>query len=180
MTYSNSYKGPEKAKASISFASLNDELVLVFVDLENSCGGSEYVVNFHREVRKAISMLSDPKKTRVIFSTGPRALELAPNLLWEWGSARYIFGHGIDGADNSLIRAMISEPSIRRANRVILVSGDHIFADLIEKLTRAGVHTTVVAQPAALSSKLRLAANQVAYLPTFGASIKNRSNKAAV
>jgi hypothetical protein len=141
---------------------------IVFVDLENCCGGSSSVPLYHQEVHRAVKRLTSAHRSFIVIATGLRALELEPNLLWEWGDARYLIGHGLDGADNELISALVHEPLATRSTHVVLFSGDHIFTEAVRRLTKQGIHTTVAARPGALAQSLKDAACVSAWLPEYG------------
>lgn len=145
-----------------------DERVVVIVDLENACGGSALVPANQKKVREIVGRLHVGSPPLVIYSTGPLAPRLAPNLLWEWSPARYVPGTGLDGADNALIKVMRHEPIAARSTRVFLVSGDHAFVEPVEELRRRGIPTTVVANPRGLSRRLSSVADEVRWLPEFG------------
>jgi hypothetical protein len=138
---------------------------MVFVDLENACGGSAKVKDNHRRVLQAVRRLSDGRPLLIVYSTGPKACLTTPDLFWAWEGCRYIPGRGLDGADNALIYSLENEPCAFRSDRVILVSGDHAFTDSVKKLQARDIHVTVVAPPASLSNELRNEATQIAWLP---------------
>ena len=84
-----------------------------------------------------------------------------------WPSCRLRIGHGPDGADRVLLRALAEERIHQRFDQVVIASGDGIFVDPVVQLQRQGVQVTVVARPSALSSRLRLAATRcIAFPPT--------------
>ena len=137
----------------------------IYVDLENACGGSGLVAQNQALVRKKIQMFTDQFASQVTYSVGPSALQDCPNLVWDWGFARFLPGRGLDGADLALLAAIQSDRFRANVDSLILVSGDHIFAETIETLKSAGITTTVVAQSRSLSNQLRIAATRVHYLP---------------
>lgn len=143
------------------------ERTTVIVDLENACGGSWQVPHFHKEVRRAVNRLVGGGNHLTIYSTGPKALELCPELLFVWNGARYVQGYGIDGADNALLDVIRNEPVASRSSRLVLVSGDNAFAQSVTDLKARGVRTTVVARPQSLANSLARAANEVCWLPDF-------------
>ena len=68
---------------------------------------------------------------------------------------RLVLGRGRDGADHALLAAVGSTSFVSdRFDRVVLASGDHIFAPLVRGLVRTGVEAWVVARAAALSRAL--------------------------
>lgn len=144
-----------------------EQRVVVIVDLENACGGSGLVPANHKEILKIVSQLQILSPPMIVYSTGPQALLLAPSLLWEWGTARFVPGFGLDGADNALIKVMREEPITARSRRVYLVSGDHAFVEPVEELRQRGIPTTVMSNPRAISRRLAAVADEVRWLPEF-------------
>jgi uncharacterized LabA/DUF88 family protein len=71
---------------------------------------------------------------------------------------------GADGADLALIEVLTGEHVHERFDEVVLVSGDGIFVEAVEKLEGTGVHVTVVADRESCSKRLRLAATRVVWL----------------
>lgn len=143
------------------------ERTTVIVDLENACGGSDQVPLFHREVLRAIKRLVQGGNHLTIYSTGPKALELCPELLFVWNGARYVQGHGIDGADNALLDVISEEPVASRSSRLVLVSGDHAFTPSVTALKSSGIRTTVVSRPQSLARNLAQVADEICWLPDF-------------
>lgn len=139
--------------------------VKVYVDLENACGGSLAVRENQEAIRQLILGFRDQYVAQVTFSVGPMALSNCPNLIWDWSFARFVPGRGLNGADLALLDAIENEPFQENIDSLILVSGDHIFADLIMQLEVFGISTTVISQRHALSSQLRKVASNIQYLP---------------
>jgi hypothetical protein len=71
---------------------------------------------------------------------------------------------GANGADQALREVIADENVGGRFGSVYLGSGDGIFADDLAALAVAGVRTTVVSRPSALSPQLRLAAEDLIFL----------------
>ena len=137
----------------------------IYVDLENACGGSSLVAQNQKLVKQKINMFTNQFVSQVTYSVGPLALQNSPSLIWDWGFARFLPGHGLDGADLALLSAIRSDRFRANVDHLILVSGDHIFAETLEALKLAGISTTVVAQYSSLSHQLRKAATHIHYLP---------------
>ncbi|MEY4396709.1 MAG: hypothetical protein RLZZ40_465 [Actinomycetota bacterium] len=72
-----------------------------------------------------------------------------------WGDARYTFQHGADGADLALIEILHSEHIADRFGRVVIASGDGIFADEVRALVAAHVDVHVVARATGIHHCLR-------------------------
>jgi len=137
----------------------------IYVDLENACGGSNLVAKNQRVVKKRIQMFTDQFASQVTYSVGPSALQDCPSLIWDWEFARFLPGRGLDGADLALLSAIQSDRFRANIDSLILVSGDHIFAETVEALKSTGIATTVVTQRQSLSNQLRIAATRIHYLP---------------
>lgn len=72
---------------------------------------------------------------------------------------------GPDGADHELLRSLDETPIVGRYGRVVIGSGDGIFADSIAELIDGGVHVTVVARDeVSLSNSIKGIASDVRYL----------------
>ncbi len=143
----------------------------MLVDVENGCGCADLVPCRQSKLQDHLLGLVGPCQVQVIYSTGPRARELSPTLLWDWGKHRYLCGYGVNGADLALINFAKNDPAIFRSARVVIVSGDGIFASLAGALVAQGTHVTVVARRRSLSAALRLVAHKIEYLPEFGIEV---------
>src|SRR5699024_5637332 len=131
---------------------------LCLVDIENMACGSELrrakVARLQRQI-EATAELSDGDQ--VVIAAGPSKAQAA----WQgWkGSARRLLGKGPDGADLALLEAIEDlQWVVDRFKRVVIASGDHIFAPAVAALKARGVEVTVVAPPVGLSKQMRLAA----------------------
>jgi hypothetical protein len=132
------------------------------VDLENlmgSCVMSSADVALVRQQYEAVSGACPAD--HVVIATGPTA---APNAWFGWGVARRLLRCGVDGADAALLEVIELEHLTRRFRRVVVASGDGIFADACSVLQSKGCEVTVVTRPEALSVRLRLAVRDVRYL----------------
>lgn len=140
---------------------------LVVVDLENLCGGSGRVAGFYLEARRAIEEVVGSRAVNYVIASGPRARGDTPSLPFFWPEARWLVGRGIDGADIALVDVLIEEPFAKSSQRVVVVSGDHRFAEVLHYLASIGVSTTVISTASALSHQCRLAAHHVVTIPDF-------------
>jgi hypothetical protein len=148
----------------------------IYVDLENACGGSALVAQNQTSVRKKIQLFAEQFASQVTYSVGPSALQDCRSLVWDWGFARFLPGRGLDGADLALLSAIQSDRFRPNIDTLILVSGDHIFAETVLELKSAGIPTTVVAQSRSLSNQLRIAATRVHYLPETEQQLTERKS----
>ena len=81
-----------------------------------------------------------------------------------WPRARYKVRSGPDGADLELLDVLRHENVAGRFTRVVIGSGDGVFADAAAELTDAGIPVIVVSIRDQLSARLKLAASEVIYL----------------
>ena len=140
---------------------------LVVVDLENLCGGSDLIECCHRAASAVLKDLVGEGTVNYVIATGPSAREDTPDLPFDWPRARWLVGHGVDGADEELVDVLLREPAAVHSQRVVIVSGDHRFASALHHLACNGVETTVVSRKTALSRESRLAAKRVVTIPDF-------------
>jgi hypothetical protein len=96
-----------------------------------------------------------------------------------WGDARRVVRSGQDGADLALIEIIETENVAMRFDRVVIASGDKIFAVSAAQLQAAGVEVTVVSRRQSLSRQLRLAVRDVRYLDLLLGLGPARSQRAA-
>lgn len=81
-----------------------------------------------------------------------------------WPHARLVVGSGPDGADLALLATAQAEDLAARYDRVVVASGDGVFAPLVAELGSLGVDAVVVSPPGFCSRRLRLAASAVVAL----------------
>jgi hypothetical protein len=132
---------------------------LLLIDLENLIGGS---VATEEDVRLAIALTTAVAHSThhlTVIATGPK---LFAATAWSWPpSARRL----LNGADKALLDVLNNEAVDQRFDRLVLASGDAIFADSVAGLASKGLPTAVLARPSALSNKLRFAATTLNLLP---------------
>jgi hypothetical protein len=79
--------------------------------------------------------------------------------------ARLVLGRGPDGADLALIAAMNEDLETGVwSRRVVVASGDHIFAPVLAHLAQMGASTSVVGINGHTSGRLKLAAQHTTLL----------------
>jgi hypothetical protein len=136
---------------------------LHLIDVENLVGTpwfTKHAVGNLRRVYDTVSSASNPAHYLVGTSAAPNLIEAGLG----WAQGQLVFSRGKDGAE----RAMLAEMTIATAsryNRVVIGSGDGIFADLAASLQSAGVAVCVVSRPRSLSNALSLAVRDVRFLP---------------
>lgn len=133
---------------------------LCLVDIENMACGSELrnakVARLQRQIEATAELREGDQ---VVVAAGPSKAQAA----WQgWkGSARRLMGKGLDGADLALLETIEDLQWVAdRFKRVVIASGDHIFAPAVAALKARGVEVTVIAPPVGLSKQMRLAAGR--------------------
>jgi len=131
---------------------------LYLIDIENLCGGP-----FHPRARRILGFFllqSEWRNGDISYLAANHAL--LAQLAWEIQEMRcriHARG-GRDGADQALLADAPSDRVVERFDRVVIGSGDGIFAALAEHARSAGVEVEVVARPRHLSTRLALAADR--------------------
>ncbi len=93
------------------------------------------------------------------------------------GRPHAVVRSGPDGADLALVEIVEMEDVAVRFDRIVIASGDGIFAHPAAQLQASGVAVTVVSRPDALSRQLKLAARDIRYLdlmPKLGPAVARR------
>lgn len=93
-------------------------------------------------------------------------------------NARRLVRSGVDGADRALLEVLAKEHVQDRFARVVIGSGDHIFAVPARALVAQGVAVTVVTRGRSLARELAVAVSDIRYLdgdPTFVPDISRRA-----
>lgn len=140
---------------------------LVLVDVENLLGGCGFAAEQVSELRRAVSAALDlPDGTHVTVAASAGAALVEAGL--GWPGARRVWRRGHDGADLALADVALNEDTTGRYGRVVICSGDGLFAVVAGYLRAAGLQVTVLARPEALSRALASAAGDVAVLPALG------------
>jgi hypothetical protein len=131
--------------------------VLHLVDAENLLGGPGFTPAQAISVRAAYEAVAPSGVVnQVVVSTSQYA---APPTWFAWPrSVRRLVRSGPDGADQALLAVIDNEHLEARFDRVVLGSGDGIFAYAVARLQARGCPVTVVSRPGSLSRRLRLAA----------------------
>jgi hypothetical protein len=135
---------------------------LHLIDVENLLGGTSFSV---------IDVTLLAAAYGPVASVGPNDFVIissshytAPATWFGWGRARRVVRSGPNGADLALIDVIETENVATRFARIVIGSGDKIFAESAAQLQTHGVHLTVVSRPESLSHQLRLAARDIRYL----------------
>lgn len=132
---------------------------LHLVDIENLCGGTTFssaeVKAVERSYRRTMLIGS---RDQVVLASSRWA---APAAWFGWPNTRRLVRSGPDGADLALLEVIDTENVGQRFERVVIASGDHIFAQAAAMLQAAGVHVVVVSRVESLSLELRFAVRDV-------------------
>jgi hypothetical protein len=146
---------------------------LHLIDVENLLGGtsfSEADVAATADVYRAVAGVAIADLV-IVSSSHHTALPA----WFGWGKARRVVRSGPDGADLALIEIIKTENVAVRFDRIVIGSGDGIFASPAAHLQAAGVAVTVVSRPEFVSRQLRFAVRDVRYLhlmPDLGPALR--------
>lgn len=136
----------------------NRELHLI--DIENELGTGQVkaadIARFRTFYLKANNV---PANAHIVVasSSSQNLLESA----FGWPGARTVWLPGHDGADRALLEIAYEENVEKRYDKVVIASGDHIFAEAAEALQSSGVKVKVFARAVFVSVILRSACNEV-------------------
>lgn len=150
---------------------------LHLLDLENLCGdpgaGAEAIAGVISEYQKQVRIA--PRDQVVVATNAKQAFAAKANL----PGACVRIGRGVDGADYELLAECDPKDAARRFSRVIIGSGDHIFATLAAELTRRMVVVGVVSRRRSLSADLQRRASFLRLLQDLGTPISLAAAMAA-
>jgi hypothetical protein len=135
---------------------------LHLVDVENLLGGANFDEREAAAAAAAYGPVADLGETDLVVVASSHH---AASATWfGWRNARRVVQSGPDGADRALIKIIETENIPARFERVVIASGDQIFAEPAARLQTLGVTVTVVSRPESLSRHLRFAVRDVRYL----------------
>ncbi|WP_182353871.1 NYN domain-containing protein [Flaviflexus huanghaiensis] len=135
----------------------------ILADLENVIGGAAMTVDEAAWGRTIIELVLDirPDEQVIVGACGQGHL----NTKLAWSSARVVgTGHGPDAADDALIEVLEDEQLGERFSEIVLVTGDHGFAEKVRGLVGGGTPVTVASWRGGLSPLLVAAASGVIIL----------------
>lgn len=136
----------------------NRELHLI--DIENELGTGQVkatdIARFRTFYLKANNVPADAHIV-VAASSSQNLLEAA----FGWPGARTVWLPGHDGADLALLEIAYEENVEKRYDKVVIASGDHIFAVAAVSLQNLGVKVKVFARAVFVSVILRAACKEV-------------------
>lgn len=141
------------------------ERTVHLIDVENLTGTPQFTHVEALRLRHAYERVAPfGSPNQLVLSTSHRAA-VATWFAWP-AAARRLVRSGRDGADLALLDVVEHEAIASRFERVVLGSGDGIFAVQAAILQAAGCQVTVVTRVGALSRQLRLAVRDVRYIET--------------
>ncbi len=116
------------------------------IDIENQLGSSHFTASDVAEFRAFYIAFNDVHEDAqfVIATSNGRGLVEAG---LGWPGARSIFRHGHDGADLALLEVIEEEQIEKRFQKIVVASGDGIFAEAVACLFQQG-HDVEVFSPA--------------------------------
>lgn len=140
------------------FKTTNRELHLI--DIENELGAGRvkaHDIARFRAFYLAVNNVPANAHIVVAASSSQNLLEAAVG----WPGARTVWLPGHDGADRALLEVAYEENVEKRYDKVVIASGDHIFAEAAETLQNLGVQVKVFARAVFVSVILRAACKDV-------------------
>lgn len=139
-----------------------DPDTLVLCDIENLAGAASPTARDVRQIDALIHRAFGAGLLEVLACDAHNA-----EVVWfNWThEVRRLVGRGPDGADLELIGVLRHERIEQRFRRVIIGSGDHIFAEPAMRLAAAGVQVVVAVGRGYCSARLRQAVEDVVHLP---------------
>ncbi|HVV38346.1 MAG TPA: NYN domain-containing protein [Acidimicrobiales bacterium] len=133
------------------------------IDLENQLGDTAWDEAAVELIAQQYHDLVVPGPDDLVFVAVNRSLAFAAKSAFPGAEVKV--ARGKDGADLALIFHERVDWLAERFDRVVVASGDHIFAGLLASLRLAGVETTLVGREQAISRYSRAQADTVLTLP---------------
>jgi hypothetical protein len=137
----------------------------VHTDLENLMRGTTDPVLLNQAL-EAIELVATPSARVTVAMSHHFLAKVGHDVKQRIPSARIVVGSGPNGADLALLTAL-AESNLRQGDRVVLLSGDGIFAEPVASLAARGVMTMVLAHRDCLAGRLRMAAHAHLYLDSL-------------
>jgi hypothetical protein len=138
----------------------------MIVDIENALSKPNFTTRDARMIRKFLTetvSLKDHEQV-TIGTSHINAFETTR----AWSNARVRYRSGPNGADLVLLDVLTNEGIEERFDEVVLVSGDGIFTDQVNRLRSLGINVTLVAPANGCATRLRLrATSSLRYSPPW-------------
>ncbi|WP_054952980.1 NYN domain-containing protein [Flaviflexus massiliensis] len=134
---------------------------IVLIDIENVVGGQVHTLDqalWAKEKLENSGLFSSCD--HIVLGVGPAGYV---NVGVAWPQARKVVRDGSDGADLALLEILTTENLSDRFDDVVVISGDHIFAEAVA-LTAKSANVTVACWSASLSPQLFLASPTIHFL----------------
>lgn len=133
---------------------------LHLLDIENLLGGSHFTARDVAQFREFyISHNAVAADAHIVIATSSQEGIIEAAL--GWPGARALFQLGHDGADLALLAVIEDEHVAERFDRVVIASGDGIFANSAESLYTEGLDVAVFARALSVSTHFEHAAEIV-------------------
>ena len=136
---------------------------LHLVDVENICGcalpDQGTVADALESYRNVMAFRSND---HAVLGASPLGAFYAKKA---WSGVQVVQRRGRDGADLALLAACDVVFIAARYRRVVVASGDHIFAPLVRELIASGVRVVVAARSGSIAWALRLEGPEIRHLP---------------
>ena len=145
----------------------HNERTFALIDIENLTGTPLPSENECSRVRSIVENHIDASHTPVVAACSHLAARTAP---FAWPTARWKWKSGLNGADEALLEELDVDHIASRFTKVLIGSGDGIFADIAARLASRGVHVEVISRTCSLSRRLQLAAKTVVVFDEFTAT----------
>ena len=145
------------------------------IDVENLCGVAlptdSYIAETLHRYRRSVTV--DPEDHVILGGSGVTAFGAGR----AWPGVSVVAGSGKDGADLALLQRCDVQHFVARFERVVIASGDHIFAPLVGQLLTVGLRVVVLARSDSLSWRLRRSGAQIHHfeIPTIRPERDRRS-----
>lgn len=151
---------------------------LHLMDVENLCGGTQPRPEQVRRVRSAYNRQLPTGRDDLVFIAMSHFAAAA--ILLEWpDSAERRLQSGDDGADLALIEMLYDTLAITEVDRVVIASGDGIFAEHAARLQQKEIEVMVATAYGQLSRRLAFAARNSVDLLADDLSATSTMRKAA-
>lgn len=145
---------------------------LVLADVENLVGSPSPMSVDIREVFLRVQELCSLQPNDLVIAGGSGAdalFSIADSL----PGARIVFQTGTDGADLALLETVDSQAYCEQFDRLVIASGDHIFAEAAARIAGYGLQVEVCARMGSLAKTLRMAAHKSYELPSVPSRVQS-------
>lgn len=132
------------------------------VDVENLLGGTSFTEGEVATIAAAYRVVAGVASGDLVVVSS--SYHTAAPTWFGWGNARRVVRSGPSGADLALLDVLETENVSVRFDRVVIASGDGIFALPAAQLQAQGVAVTIVCRRCSLSRELAFAARDVRYI----------------